>query len=104
MSATIHETLVQVAAGEVLLEGDLAVPAEALGIVLFAHGSGSSRHSSRNRLVAHTLQQAGLATLLLDLLTAEEEAVDIRTAHLRFDIPLLSERLIAAADWLHDHP
>lgn len=100
MSTMIRENTVQVSAGGVRLEGDLVVPEAARGVVLFAHGSGSSRHSSRNRLVARALQQAGLATLLLDLLTAEEEAVDIRTAHLRFDIPLLAKRLTAAADWL----
>jgi putative phosphoribosyl transferase len=82
------------------LEGDLVIPEGAFGIVLFAHGSGSSRHSSRNQYVAHVLQQAGLATLLMDLLTSEEERIDKRTAHLRFDIPLLAERLVDATDWL----
>jgi pimeloyl-ACP methyl ester carboxylesterase len=72
--------------------------------VLFAHGSGSSRHSPRNRYVARLLNEAKLATLLLDLLTAEEEAIDLRTAHLRFDIGLLAERLIGATDWLTQHP
>jgi pimeloyl-ACP methyl ester carboxylesterase len=71
--------------------------------VLFAHGSGSSRHSSRNRYVAHVLQQSGLATLLLDLLTADEEQVDSRTTHLRFDIDLLAVRLAHATDWLNSH-
>jgi putative phosphoribosyl transferase len=69
-------------------------------VVLFAHGSGSSRKSTRNRFVAGELQAAGFATLLLDLLTAEEEQVDMRTRHLRFDIPLLASRLVAAVDWL----
>jgi dienelactone hydrolase len=96
------ELAVQVDAGPVILEGDLSVPAEAMGAVLFAHGSGSSRHSPRNRSVAHALYDAGLATLLIDLLTAEEEAVDARTAHLRFDIGLLAERLVGASDWLGD--
>lgn len=84
----------------ILLEGDLAVPGVARGIVLFAHGSGSSRHSPRNRYVAAELERRGLATLLLDLLTAGEEAVDDRTGRLRFDINLLAQRLVAATDWL----
>ncbi len=82
------------------LEGNLVVPMGAGGVVLFAHGSGSSRHSPRNRYVAGTLQQAGLVTLLLDLLTAAEEAIDARTGHLRFDIDLLASRLVGATDWL----
>ncbi|HCC59526.1 MAG TPA: hydrolase [Solibacterales bacterium] len=82
------------------LSGDLVIPATAAGVVVFAHGSGSSRHSSRNRYVARVLQQGGLATLLMDLLTAEEEQSDRRTAHLRFDIPLLAARLVHATDWL----
>jgi dienelactone hydrolase len=73
-------------------------------VVLFAHGSGSSRHSPRNRHVARLLNEAQLATLLIDLLTPDEEAVDLRTAHLRFDIGLLAERLVGAADWLTQHP
>jgi dienelactone hydrolase len=91
---------VSIPVGEVLLAGDLVVPAEALGLVLFAHGSGSSRSSPRNRFVAGVLQDAGLGTLLFDLLTGEEEALDARTAHLRFDIDLLAERLLAATDWV----
>jgi dienelactone hydrolase len=91
---------VVVEAGPVKLGGDLSVPEGARGVVLFAHGSGSSRHSSRNRRVARALQQAGLATLLMDLLTADEEAVDARTAHLRFDIGLLAERVVGATRWL----
>jgi putative phosphoribosyl transferase len=87
-------------AGEVELDGDLAVPAEARGIVLFAHGSGSSRHSPRNRQVAAVLQRAGYATLLMDLLTSEEEQIDQRTRQLRFDIPTLAARLSRAVDWL----
>jgi len=86
------------------LEGDLVVPESAFGIVLFAHGSGSSRHSSRNRYVARTLQQSGLATLLMDLLTSEEEQIDMQTGHLRFDIPLLARRLVEATDWLASEP
>lgn len=98
----VKETPVTIKADGVELEGDLAMPAEtaAAGIVAFAHGSGSSRRSPRNRRVARTLQEAGLATLLFDLLTVDEEAVDMRTAHLRFDIPLLARRLVGATDWL----
>jgi dienelactone hydrolase len=73
-------------------------------MVLFAHGSGSSRHSPRNRYVAQVLQQAGFATLLIDLLTEAEEAIDRQTGHLRFDIALLANRLLGATDWLRDHP
>ena len=86
----------------VMLQGDLTVPKEAQGAILFAHGSGSSRHSPRNRHVAGILQNAGFATLLMDLLTAEEEILDERTAALRFDIELLARRLIAATWWLKD--
>jgi len=82
------------------LSGDLMIPARATGIVLFAHGSGSSRHSRRNRYVASVLQEGGLATLLLDLLTEAEEEVDLQTRHLRFDIGLLAGRLGEATDWL----
>src|SRR5258708_21994743 len=93
LEARIAEYSVQVEAGPVELDGDLRIPPNPRGIVLFAHGSGSGRHSPRNRFVARTLGDAGLATLLMDLLTTEEEAVDARTAHLRFDIGLLAERL-----------
>ncbi|MDQ3815129.1 MAG: dienelactone hydrolase family protein [Armatimonadota bacterium] len=99
-----QERLVQVPAGTATLEGDLVVPEDARGVVLFAHGSGSSRHSPRNRYVAGVLQAAGLATLLIDLLTASEEAVDLRTRHLRFDIGLLAERLVGAMEWLAQEP
>jgi putative phosphoribosyl transferase len=99
-----REQLVSVPADTIGLEGSLVVPEGARGVVLFAHGSGSSRHSPRNRFVARTLQDAGLATLLIDLLTREEEVVDARTAHLRFDIGLLAGRLVAATDWLGEHP
>ena len=95
-----EERLVRVAAGSVTLEGNLTLPEGAAGIVLFAHGSGSSRHSPRNRYVARLLNQAKLATLLVDLLTSDEEAIDMRTAQLRFDIGLLAERLVAVTDWL----
>ena len=101
---TVQERTVQVAAGGVTLEGNLAVPEGARGVVLFAHGSGSSRHSPRNRFVAEVLQKGGLATLLVDLLTPEEEAVDARTRRLRFDIGLLAGRLVGAIDWLAGQP
>lgn len=94
------ERAVTVGTGNIALEGDLTIPQDARGIVVFAHGSGSSRHSSRNRFVAESLQSARLATLLFDLLTPEEESVDLRTAHLRFDIELLADRLMGAMDWL----
>src|SRR5213592_2953803 len=94
------EFLVRVHAGSVIVEGNLDIPPAGQGVVLFAHGSGSSRHSPRNRFVAQSLRNAGLATLLIDLLTAQEESVDIHTAHLRFDIGLLAERLVGATDWL----
>ncbi|AVT31353.1 MULTISPECIES: dienelactone hydrolase family protein [unclassified Plantactinospora] len=87
-------------AGEVRLTGDLVVPADARGIILFAHGSGSSRHSPRNRMVAEALNRYALATVLVDLLTREEEAVDDRTGALRFDIGLLTGRLVSIVDWL----
>jgi dienelactone hydrolase len=99
-----EERAVRVAAGSVLLDSDLSLPEGARGIVLFAHGSGSSRLSLRNRHVAQLLNQAKLATLLVDLLTSEEEAVDLRTAQLRFDIGLLAERLVGVTDWLARAP
>lgn len=92
--------LVRIPAGRHTLEGNLAIPEGAQGIVLFAHGSGSSRFSPRNRHVAAALRRGGLATLLVDLLTAEEEEVDLRTAHLRFDIHMLAARLENITDWL----
>jgi len=103
MSRTVmerEEKPVRVAAGAVTVEGNLVLPEGATGIVLFAHGSGSSRLSSRNRSVADELARRGLGTLLIDLLTAEEEAVDLQTAHLRFDIGLLADRLAGATSWL----
>ena len=96
-------TPVRIAAGPVTLEGDLAVPTGA-GIVLFAHGSGSGRHSPRNRFVAEALQAGGLATLLFDLLTEDEEYQERLTRHLRFDIGLLARRLVDATDWLARRP
>jgi dienelactone hydrolase len=98
------EHLVGVRAGTATLEGNLTLPQRATGLVLFAHGSSSSRHSPRNRAVARALHDAGLATLLVDLLTADEEAIDARTAHLRFDIAMLAERLVGATDWLTGNP
>ncbi|HEX5972832.1 MAG TPA: alpha/beta family hydrolase [Gemmatimonadaceae bacterium] len=94
------ELTVTVPAHTVELEGTLDVPPGARGAVLFAHGSGSSRFSTRNRYVARVLREAGLATLLLDLLSSAEEQVDLVTRHLRFDIPLLASRLVNAIDWL----
>src|SRR5436853_1943214 len=91
---------VQIRSGAAQLHGDLNIPASAQGVVLFAHGSGSSRHSPRNQFVARTIREAGVGTLLFDLLTREEEAVDVRTAHLRFDIGLLAERLMDATYWV----
>ena len=88
----------------VVLNGDLAVPMNARGLVLFAHGSGSSRHSPRNRAVADALQRGRLGTLLLDLLTQQEERADATTAEFRFDIPLLADRLVGAIDWVRAHP
>ena len=96
----VEERPVRVSADRVGLEGNLAVPGSARGVVLFAHGSGSGRHSPRNRYVARALREAGLATLLVDLLTEEEEEVDLRTRHFRFDIGLLAERLVGATKWL----
>jgi len=86
------------------LEGDLSVPPNAAGVVVFAHGSGSSRFSPRNRFVASVLEHASLATLLMDLLSSQEEAVDEVTGQLRFDVRLLAQRLIAASDWLTEQP
>ncbi|HSP78644.1 MAG TPA: hydrolase, partial [Myxococcaceae bacterium] len=84
--------------------GTLAVPQGAQGLVIFAHGSGSSRHSPRNRFVAYSLRQVGLGTLLFDLLTLEEEAIDEQTAELRFDIGFLARRLGEVTDWVFAHP
>jgi dienelactone hydrolase len=86
-------------AGTVVIDGDLAIPEQALGLVVFAHGSGSSRFSKRNRMVAQVLEEGGFATLLMDLLTREEEAIDLRTREYRFDIDLLGHRVVAAIDW-----
>jgi putative phosphoribosyl transferase len=95
---------VRITADGATLDGDLTLPDGAAGMVLFAHGSGSSRHSTRNRFVAERLNDRGLGTLLLDLLTPDEEALDARTGHLRFDIPMLAGRLVAATRWFEADP
>ena len=105
MSATTGTTVaekyaVQIEAGAVLLNGELKVPEQASGIVLFAHGSGSSRHSPRNQYVARVIRNAGVGTLLFDLLTGSEEEIDNYTRELRFDIDLLARRLVGATNWL----
>lgn len=91
---------VEIQSGQVTLTGELTMPISAPGVVMFAHGSGSSRHSPRNQFVAHTIRNAGLGTLLFDLLTREEEAIDTYSRRLRFDIELLAERLVNATCWL----
>lgn len=95
---------VQIQAGRAVLSGSLHLPKTAGALVLFAHGSGSSRHSPRNQFVARTLNDAGLATLLFDLLTQEEEAIDMQTRELRFNIHLLAERLVHATKWAKQQP
>jgi putative phosphoribosyl transferase len=95
---------VRIPDGTELLDGDLHIPAQARGLVIFAHGSGSSRFSSRNRHVAEFLNRGEFATLLLDLLTPLEESIDVRTAEYRFDITLLGRRVVAATDWAAGHP
>jgi len=95
-----EERRVWIPAGAAALEGSLNIPEGASGIVLFAHGSGSSRHSPRNQFVAQMLREGTLGTLLFDLLTQDEETVDTLTGHLRFNIGLLAERLVNATDWL----
>ncbi|MBK1732831.1 dienelactone hydrolase family protein [Thiococcus pfennigii] len=101
---TGHEEEVLIGAAGVTLAGHLTIPPQARGIVVFAHGSGSSRFSTRNRYVAEVIDQGGLATLLFDLLTEDEGAVDEITRAYRFDIPLLGERLVGTVDWLRAHP
>lgn len=96
------ESAVRIPAAGVILDGDLVVPAKAAGVVLFAHGSGSSRHSPRNRMVAERLHEAGYATLLMDLLTPEEDQIDSRTRKFRFDISRLASRLSGAIGWLSE--
>jgi putative phosphoribosyl transferase len=99
LRTTSRPEAVQVRSFATLIEGDLVVPASATGLVVFAHGSGSSRFSRRNRAVAQVLEEGGFATLLLDLLTRTEEAVDVRTREYRFDIDRLGYRVVAALDW-----
>lgn len=98
------EQAIDIPSGNVQLEGELKLPKGANGIVLFAHGSGSSRHSPRNQFVARTIREAGVGTLLFDLLTKDEEAVDAYTRHLRFDINLLAKRLVDATNWITWQP
>jgi putative phosphoribosyl transferase len=100
MSATATESIAIPAGAGHQIDADLRIPDTAIGLIIFAHGSGSSRFSSRNRAVADTLQHRGLATLLLDLLTRQEEKVDLRTSEYRFDIDRLGARVVAATDWL----
>jgi len=99
MNRVFESSAVSIPVGQDSIQGDLTLPAHAQGVVIFAHGSGSSRHSPRNKYVAEMLNRGALATLLIDLLTREEEVVDIRTAEYRFNINLLADRLIAATDW-----
>jgi putative phosphoribosyl transferase len=101
---TLDEHLVEIPLGSVTLYGNLALPREPAGVVLFAHGSGSGRHSPRNRYAARLLNETKLATLLVDLLTPEEEEIDLRTRLLRFNIRLLAERIVGATDWLAQDP
>jgi putative phosphoribosyl transferase len=96
-----RECEVEMSMDDVVLSGDLYIPDNAVGIVVFAHGTGSNRYSPRNQFVAEVLQQANLATLLFGLLSVDEEAEDLVTGRPRFDIPLLGRRLIAVTDWLH---
>jgi len=100
----IEHLPVTVRVGAVDLDGYLSIPTDATGVVVFAHGSGSSRHSPRNRYVADVLNEGALATLLIDLLNADEQEVDLQTARLRFDIPFLANRLVGITQWLRDQP
>ena len=100
----LDEREIVVSTGAARLDGTLTIPEGASGVIAFAHGSGSSRFSRRNRAVATVLNRAGFATLLLDLLTRDEEEIDAHTAHLRFDVALLARRLAAATDWLASEP
>lgn len=100
----IEHSPVTVRLNSVQLDGYLSIPTAATGVVVFAHGSGSSRHSPRNRYVADILNEAGLATLLIDLLNADEQEADLQTGQLRFDIGFLATRLIAITQWLREQP
>src|SRR4051794_11561368 len=104
VTTNISERAVRIGAGSSMLDGDLALPGRATGIVLFAQGARTTRSTRRNRHVARQLNEAGLATLLMDLLTPAEEAIDERTRHLRFDIGLLAARMIAVTDWVLQQP
>lgn len=104
IGGTIQHLAVTIPVESTVLEGDLSIPNAARAAVLFAHGSGSSRRSPRNRSVADLLNESGLATLLIDLLTAEEQQVDLQTGRLRFDIPFLASRLATITRWLAHHP
>jgi putative phosphoribosyl transferase len=101
---TSEPRTVRIDSGDAVLHGDFAAPAGSRGVILFAHGSGSSRHSPRNRFVAESLRDSGFGTLLLDLLTEQEEQYDLRTRALRFDVDLLARRLSSAIDWLNGQP
>jgi len=103
-TATAQSRIELIPSGQIRLEGELRIPVDATGVVLFAHGSGSSRHSARNQFVARTIREAGVGTLLFDLLTPAEEALDVSTRHLRFDIGLLAERLIDGINWIKRKP
>lgn len=98
----VKEQPVRIPLEDILLEGNLTIPENAKGIVVFAHGSGSSRNSPRNRYVADVLNKYSLATLLTDLLSPDEEAIDLQTRHLRFDIPMLADRLVGIVQWTQD--
>jgi putative phosphoribosyl transferase len=100
----VNSRLIYIPVGRAEIQGDLHIPYESTSIVVFAHGSGSSRHSPRNKYVADVLNDAGLATLLIDLLTPDEERIDFQTARLRFDIDLLADRLITVTHWLRSQP
>src|SRR6266567_4184537 len=100
MKAT--EITIPIPGEDVHLGGELSLSEKSSGLVLFAHGSGSSRHSPRNQFVARTLREAGVGTMLFDLMTAEEEQAETNTRHLRFDIPFLARRLVAATQWALD--
>src|SRR5262244_1242884 len=103
-SMDIKSQLIYIPTGRAEIQGDLRIPEKSTSIVVFAHGSGSSRHSPRNKYVADLLNEAGIATLLIDLLTPDEELIDFQTARLRFDIDLLADRLITVTHWLRGQP
>jgi putative phosphoribosyl transferase len=100
----LNSRLIYIPVGLAEIQGDLRIPEKSTSIVVFAHGSGSSRHSPRNKYVADVLNEAGIATFLIDLLTPDEELIDFQTARLRFDIDLLADRLITVTHWLRGQP